>query len=151
LIIIAQLPDFSSDVLGGLSGSGSVGTGDGSQFGLNKVHEFFVSLDSGSTNHDIFGSDVFKLESLKNVGTQVINISRVSVKGHTKISKAIGSSEKFVIHVFSVVKLFSQFLRVVIFILSNTCGDYGSGFKRAISNHIENIDNIVRQTAGSEV
>lgn len=80
------MSNFSSYVLRALSASGSINRGDGSKFAIDEVYEFFVSLDTSSAYNDLVGSDIFKLEFLENISTDVIGVTGKSVEGHTEVS-----------------------------------------------------------------
>jgi len=67
LIVLAQLSHFSSLILSLFSRSVSIRFRDGSKFAVDEVNKFFMGLNSSSTDDDLVGSNVIKLEFLENI------------------------------------------------------------------------------------
>lgn len=71
-------------------------SGDGTDFLGYEVDEFRVGFDAGSSDHELFGSDVVELELLKGVGVEVVNVLGESSKRHAESSEAECGFENFI-------------------------------------------------------
>lgn len=141
---------LTSDIFSSFSGLDlTLDGGDEGELGVDEVDELGVVLDTGGTDEDSVGVDVFQLELLEGSGGQVLVVVLEAVEGETQASETVGGVQEVVVDVSAVVLV--QVVGVGVLFDADGGSDCGSGLEGTVGHHVEDVDDVVGQAVGLEV
>lgn len=150
-VVLGQVSDFSSLVLGWVSGLGAGSSWNVGELVLNQVNELLVVIDSGSGDEDFFWGNVLELELLEDVAGEISDVTLKSLEGETESLESVGGSEDGVVEVLTGLQELVEFVGVLVLGLSDLGGDDGSWLESAIGDHGENVNDVVGEGGSVEV
>lgn len=144
VVVFSDNSVFTTEVVGGFSSVGVTGDGgDEGELRFNEFNEFLVVFNTSGNNEDSVGVDVFKLELLEDVSGKVLIVVVRASKGVTKTVSTESSSQKGIVEGLTSSEVSFEFVFVGNLGLSGVGSNDGSGFKGTISNHVEDVDDVV--------
>lgn len=150
-VVLSQVSDFSSLVLGWVSGLGAGSSWNIGELVLNQVDELLVVVNSGSGDEDFFWGNVLELELLEDVAGEISDVALKSLEGETESLESVGGSEDGVVEVLTGLQELVELVGILVLGLSDLGGDDGSWLESAIGDHGENVDDVVGEGGSVEV
>lgn len=151
-VFVVGVSVFTSQILGSFSSTSVTLDGwDEGELGFNKFNEFLMVFNTSSSNEDSVGVDVFKLELLEDVSVQVFIVVGGAVEWVSETSVTVGSLEEGIVDQVASLQEGFEFVLVVHFTHGSISSNDGSWLKSAVSDHVEDINDVVSKAVSSEV
>ena len=145
---LGKISDFSSHVFG-CSSFVAIAVQNGRvEFIVDQIDKLVVVLYTSCRDDYFFGAESWGLELLDHVGSEVVDVWSQSVNGIAQIASAESCLVDVVLEDFVAAQESFQLVGVGILIHTNACGDEVLGLESTVSDHWEDIYNIVGQAVG---
>lgn len=143
VIGFSQVPDLSTDVFGDFAFGGLGGEDGGGEFLIDDVNKFLMGFNSCSRDDDPLGGEVGGLEFLDDVGGEIVDVAPETLDGHSESLSAESCLEDAIGEDLVAAEEGLQLVGVGVLVHADAGGDVVLGFEGRISDHGEDIDDIV--------
>lgn len=147
----SQVSHLAADVFRRLALGLLSGQDGGGELLVDNINKLFVGFNSGGRDYDAVGGKIRGLELLDDVRSEVVNIAAEALNGHAEPLAAVGGLEDAVSEDLVAAEEGLQLVGVGVLVHAHAGGDVVLGLEGGVSDHGEDVDNVVSEAGGAVV
>jgi hypothetical protein len=121
------------------------------EFFPDKVDKLIMAFDSSCRDDDSFGCEGLCLEFLYDVHVEVADVASISLNRVSETSSSVCGLIDTILELLITSQEVFQLMASGVLVHAHTAGDVVFGFEGTVSDHTEDIDDIVREAMGTVV